>query len=345
MNHIDLKYCGILATRLENFKVKGRTPYKANFRCPVCGDSKKSKSKTRGWLLDKGDVCIYHCHNCGLSTNLFKFLKIYDPHLFNEYVVDLKLERRPNLPLKLATVKPLDKLITKKPQFQTDGCPLAKLKKISTLPVDHQARKYIKSRKIPSRFHYLLYYAPDFNAWVNTIIPGKMAAKKEPRIVLPFLDPYGKLIGVAGRSLDPKSDLRYITIKIDEDAPKIFGLDRVNFNKRYFIVEGQFDSFFLPNCIAMAGADGAEQHLENLEKSVWIFDNEPRNAEIVKRMLTVAEKGYNIVVWPSEWATVGKDINDLVLKGIDPVDIYKAIKNNTYSGLEAKLAITMWKRV
>lgn len=342
MNHVDLKYCGILATRLDRFAVKSRTPYKANFRCPICGDSKKSASKTRGWLLDKGDVCIYHCHNCGLSTNLFKFLKAYDSYLFNEYIVDLRMERAPK---KLAETKPLDKLITKRPQFLNFESPLTNLKKVSTLAVDHPAKKYIRSRKIPTRFHYLLYYAPDFNAWVNSIIPNKMGAQKEPRIVIPFLDAYGKLIGFAGRSLDPKSDLRYITIKIDEDAPKIFGLDRVNFNKRYFIVEGQFDSFFLPNCIAMAGADGAEQHLENLEKSVWIFDNEPRNAEIVKRMLTVAEKGYNIVVWPSEWATVGKDINDLVLKGIDPVDIYKAIKNNTYSGLEAKLAITMWKRV
>ena len=46
MDHVDAKYISLLSTRLEKFKkVK---PTLCNFRCPICGDSKKNKNKTRG---------------------------------------------------------------------------------------------------------------------------------------------------------------------------------------------------------------------------------------------------------------------------------------------------------
>ena len=47
--------------------------------------------------------------------------------------------------------------------------------------------------------------------------------------------------------------MRYITIMLDEDSPKVFGLDRVNETEPIYIVEGPFDSLFLDNSIAMAG--------------------------------------------------------------------------------------------
>ena len=75
------------------------------------------------------------------------------------------------------------------------------------------------------------------------------------------------------------------------DMPKIFGLDTVNFKKKYYVIEGPIDSLFLPNAVAMAGADGNASGLEETHNAVFVFDNEPRNKEIVSRMSKMYRQG------------------------------------------------------
>lgn len=350
MNHIDLKYSGILSTRLERFSVKQHQPYRANFRCSICGDSQKSQAKTRGWILEKDNSAIYYCHNCGASMSLGKFLEIEHPALYNEYVTDKVMEkkqlRRLEPKAKEEKVANLDTLLQSRPKFTKKGSPLLKIKKVSSLPVGHPVRKYVEKRKIPVKQHHRLYYAPKFNKWVNSMLPGKLSEKfDEPRLVTPFIDKSGEMFGFAGRSFDPKANLRYITIMLDEDKSKIFGLDQVDFNKKYYVTEGQIDSLFLSNAVAMAGADGNAAGLTNAENAVFVFDNEPRNKEIVTRMQKVIDRGYSIVIWSEKLQTYGKDINDMVINGLKPLDVELILENNTYSGLEAKLALTIWKRV
>lgn len=342
MNHIDLKYSGILSTRLDRFSVKSHNPYKANMRCPICGDSQKSKSKARGWILEKDNRAIYYCHNCSASTSLGNLIKSVEPNLYNDYIADSVLEKK--LFQREEPVKPLDKLVNKQPKFRKDNSPLLRIKKVSSLPYNHPVKRYVEDRKIPTSQHYKLYYAPKFNKWVNSIIPNKLSTKyDEPRLITPFIDKKGILFGFAGRSFDPKAELRYITIMIDEDRHKIFGLDSVDFDRKYYVTEGQFDSMFLDNALAMAGADGNSSGLMNTENAVYAFDNEPRNKEIVARMEKVLERGQKVVIWPPNLEQ--KDINDMVLAGIKPVDIELIMDNNTYEGLDGKLALMIWKRV
>ena len=47
-SYIDLKYINEISARLSQFKKKG--DYLYNFRCPHCGDSKKSKTKARAYF-------------------------------------------------------------------------------------------------------------------------------------------------------------------------------------------------------------------------------------------------------------------------------------------------------
>lgn len=336
MNHVDLKYAGILSTRLDRFSVKSYNPYKANVRCPICGDSQKSKTKARGWILDKSNKAFYYCHNCGVSLPLWKFIRTVDPALYNEYVIDTKIEK--DL-LEKKPVKPLDTLVQKKPQFLKGASPLRKIKKISQLKPDHPVRKYINKRQIPTDQHHKLYYAPKFKSWVNSLIPDKLTSREEPRLVLPFIDEKGNLFGFTGRAFDPKS-LRYLTIMLDEEKPKIFGLNTVDFNQRYYVVEGPIDSLFIRNSVAMAGADGNSKGLTHLENAVYIFDNEPRNLEIVRRMEKVLDRGHSLVIWPEQLTE--KDINDMIITGHDP---QKIIDNNIYKGLEGELQLKAWRKV
>jgi hypothetical protein len=108
------------------------------------------------------------------------------------------------------------------------------------------------------------------------------------------------------------------------------------------VVEGPIDSLFIDNAVAMAGADGNISGLEHVNNAIFVFDNEPRNAEIVRRMEKVLDKGQKLCIWPKN--VVDKDINDMILSGIKPVDLQMMIDMNTYSGLEGKLQLSYWRK-
>ena len=322
MNHIDSKFIGLLSSKLEKFKRVKSNLY--NFRCPVCGDSKKNKSKTRGYLYGmKADV-NFKCHNCGASMTLSGFLKHLDPVLHKQYV----FERFKEGTTGRATVVEEPKFHFETPKFKTK----IRLPKASENP---SADGYLTARKLDST---QFYYAEQFKKFVNTLKPTFDDTRyDEERIIIPLY--YEKnLIGLQGRSLGP-SKVKYITVMINDDAPKIYGLDNIRKDAPVYITEGPFDSTFIRNSIAMCGAD-ANVDLWGISNPVWIYDNEPRNSEIVARIGRTIDNGDSIVIWPNN--IDDKDINDMVMSGLD---VQSVIESNTYSGLEAKLKFNTWKKI
>lgn len=330
---IDIQFAQMLSGRLDNFKIKHTNPYKINFRCPICGDSQKSRSKARGWLLERDNKFSYYCHNCGASHSFKNFLKQQDPLLYNDYIAQKFVSNTVNEDTKDIT----EQFKNQAPKFKSN--PLKKLKKVSQLPYNHAIVRYIKQRQIPSHHHYRLYFAPKFKTWINEIIPGKFdyVGKDEPRLVIPFLDEHGNCFGVSARGFNPDG-IRYITIMFEE-RQKIFGLDKVNFNHPYYIVEGAIDSFFLENAISMNGAEGTTHDIQQIENGIFVFDAEPRNKEIHKRMEKVIKNGHKICIWPHD--VPGKDINEMFIAGINPE---KIIEENTYKGLQAELKLANWRK-
>jgi hypothetical protein len=126
---------------------------------------------------------------------------------------------------------------------------------------------------------------------------------------------------------------------LDDDAPKIYGLDEVQKDKTVYVTEGPFDSTFISNSIALCGADG-DVDKWGVNDCVWVYDNEPRNSEILSRISRLIEDGQKVVIWPS--TIKEKDINNMVLSGLD---VQSVIESNTYSSLEAKLKFTTWKKI
>lgn len=333
----DLNYVSSISHKLKLFEVKNRSPYRANFRCPLCGDSKKSQYKKRGWLLEYKGTLFYKCHNeCVSGMPFSAFLKRVDPAEYDRYLVETKLQK-----IKHEEPKPDKK---KKIVLQDYKSTLSKLKKISSLKLDHPARKYLDDRLIPANQHYRIFYSTDFNKFVNSIIPGKLPDKiKEPRLVLPFFDQEGRLFGFAGRGFKKKG-LRYISIMLDDNQNKFFGLEQVDFSKPYIYLEGPIDSLFLTNSLAAAGADAKVDELPNKGNMTAVLDNEPYNKEICRKLLTLAKNNYKVCIWPKE-VPVGSDINDLILAGWTQSKIYKVIEDNTYKGLMAELKLAEWMRV
>ena len=331
-NYVDLKYINILSVRLEQFKQKGKNLF--NFRCPYCGDSQKDKTKARGYLYAVKNDMFYKCHNCGIGTNMPNFIKDRDQKLYSEYCLE-KFKK-----------KPKKEEVDFKPKFdkvEFDDLNLGM--KISDLKDTHPAKKFVLDRKIPRDKLDLLYCCNRFMTLVNRVKPGtfKDVTKDYPRLIIPFYDESGKLFAFQGRAFG-KEQPKYITIKLDESKSKVYGLERVNFLQPIKVVEGPLDSLFLDNCLASAGAD-----LKNVKKSLpedqitYIYDNEPRNREIIKHMYSVIDKGYSLVIWPDDLKH--KDINDMIISGLTSEQITDIIHNNTFSGLAATAKLDFYKRV
>ena len=126
---------------------------------------------------------------------------------------------------------------------------------------------------------------------------------------------------------------------LEDDAPKIYGLDNINTGQTVYVTEGPFDSTFISNSIAMCGADGDVKKW-GITNPVWIYDNEPRNRQIVERLATTIDRGDRVVIFPKN--ILEKDINDMYLSG---QNVQKVVESNIYQGLEAKLKLQDWKRV
>ena len=323
MDLVDSKYIGMISSRLQKFKRVKDNLY--NFRCPICGDSQKNKNKTRGYIYQVKNNTNFKCHNCGASMSFNNLLKEIDVSLHKQYTLEKFKEGHTGRNFvveapKFEFVKPVFKKSIDLPKASTNSF----------------ANEYLVNRKIdPDKF----YYADKFMEWANTQKQTFDTIKKdESRIVIPMYDENKNLIGFQGRALG-KSFTKYITVMLDEEAPKVYGIEKIDKTIAVYITEGPFDSTFICNSIAMCGAD-VDISNWGISNPVWIYDNEPRNREIVNRIGRTIDNGNSIVIWPTN--IIQKDINDMVLSGHDVMSV---VELNTYSGLEAKIKFNNWKKI
>jgi predicted RNA-binding Zn-ribbon protein involved in translation (DUF1610 family) len=323
MDLIDSKYIGLVSSRLQKFKRVKADLY--NFRCPLCGDSQKNKSKARGYLYAVKNNTNFKCHNCGASLSFNNFLKQLDPSLHKQYTME-----------KFKGGHTGKNFVVEEPKFEFTK-PIFKkrvdLPKASEITI---AREYLQKRKLdPEKF----YFADKFKEWTNTQKETfSTIGRDESRIIIPLYDIESNLIGFQGRSLGPSPN-KYITVMLSNESPKLYGLEKVDSSKTIYIVEGPFDSTLIENAVAMCGSD-IDIRSFGWGDYIWVFDNEPRNREIVKRISKTIDRGDKVIIWPIN--VHQKDINDMVLAGLNVMDV---LKSNTYSGLEAKIKFNNWKKV
>ena len=324
MDIIDSKYIGLISSRLQKFKRVKANLY--NFRCPICGDSQKHKNKARGYFYQVKTNTNYKCHNCGVSLSFNNFLKQIDATLHKQYVME-KFKEGHAGGRNFVVEEP--KFNFKKPVFKKS----LDLPRASEVPI---ATKYLEKRKINPN---LFYFTSEFQKWTNTHKQTfNNINKDESRVIIPLHDTEKNLIGFQGRSLGPNS-VKYITVMLNEDAPKIYGLDKIDERKPIYITEGPFDSTFVENSVAMCGSD-LDIGSFGWSDYIWVFDNEPRNREINNRVSKIIDRGDKVVIWPNHIKQ--KDINDMVLSNIDVMSV---LKSNTYSGLKAKVKFNNWKKI
>ena len=356
--YIDRKYLSFISSRLQQFKQKKEDLF--NFRCPYCGDSKKNKLKARGYVYRKSNDYFFICHNCSKSTTFAKFLQEIDGTTYKQYVLERYAAGQTGYGSNV-----------KKPDFESlrgnahsrfqstlndsrgDSAQSESLERtwrafahycVENLPENHLARDYIQKRQIPKKFWKEIFFVEHFKDFLDKEFPqhGKDEVPNDERIVLFYTNEKGEITNVAGRALSSKSKIRYVTVKI-KDEKKLFGLHRLRKQERIYVLEGQFDSYFVENSVASGDSNlgGVAAVLSELNV-VLVYDNEPRNKDIVKQIEKSIEKGYNVCLFPN--TVNGKDINEMILNGLTSEQIKNIIDTHTFSGLQAKLKFTDWKR-
>lgn len=340
--HTDLYWMNRLSVSLQLFKKVKSDVWVC--RCPVCGDSKSCKKKARFYFYIKKGSLKVKCHNCGFpeqyNTNSFySFVKYAFPNVFEEYKKETLLgsflastNNEKETPVTTHTNKEPSSLIHIN-EFKKHLTPLL------CLLETNEYRKYLQKRGFTEQELSRLYLSDNFQDTARLI--NKESAEtliKEPRIVIPFINPDGYVEMIQGRTLNDYG-IKYISIKANDDIEKIYGLYELDRSKTVYCVEGPFDSLFVDNCIATCDAS-----LTRVEADVYIWDNQCRNRDVIKHMETAIENGKKIVVWPRS-TDKKEDINDLIKSGFTRKDIMKLIESNTYCGNMAKLKLAQWKRV
>lgn len=339
---LEGKFAAIIGGRFRNFEKLGQ--YEFRFSCPLCGDSRKNIRKARGhvYRYRTQDHLNFVCFNCNASTRFGTFLKGQDESLYNEMQREQLLGRAPE-----STAETVEAPKMEAPKFSMTWH--AGLVSILELPDDHHAKKYVKGRLISDWYLTTeVLYAERYVEWAASVGEVYENVREHERLVIPARDHRGAIVGFQGRALG-KTSAKYLSIKI-ADFPLVFGLDRMACHnpKRFFVVEGPIDGFFLRPSVATAGGD-LTADVEELDRrghlnktdAVIVYDNEPRNQFVMKKLKKTIERGYKVVVWPE--SCTDKDINDMVLR--DPGrDMESWLDENTWSGLTAMMKFNQWVR-
>lgn len=326
-----------LASRLQGWKVQSYSPYRANFRCHICGDSQKNKFKRRGYILEQTGFLIYHCHNACGTIGFEKYLKDYQPDLYSMYKFELLRNNAREIEPEIE--EPFEEV--KINQFTHEEIGL------NNFTTDKLAYEYISSRRIPEEFWDDIYYTDKFFGFINSKLDEKFDPdwndRIDERIVLPLRWFDGSIFGVIGRATSPSNQLRYLTVKFDNSKPKIFGLDRVNRFEDIRCVEGPIDSFFIDNAVALAGTDGNPEEVFDKSQVIMVLDNQPRAPDVLKKYEKYIDLGYRMVIWPSHIR--GKDPNEMILnKELSIGQLNSVISRHTYSGVMLNIKFNSWRR-
>ena len=344
MSWLEIKYLERMRFQLDQYEQVSSTPFVANFKCPLCGDSKRRKHKKRAYVYEKDNSLLYYCHNCGASMAFFNFLQMRNPQLYGDY----KLEWLNSM----GYIKPPKN--DDEPRFQTHVKFDKTLKlgtKLIDCPDDDCVLKYAKERMIPERFWASLYSCSNMQTIIKQI-PRYENTKiePEPSLVIPFFDNERSFSYLSSRSIDSGSSFRYLVLEIDDKLPKLWGLETVDWSQPIYVFEGPFDAMWVSNGLALAGSVGIgaiDYIMKRINKRCdvcFVYDNEIfSNQQINKQVQKRIKEGFSVVLYDQSFK--GKDANEVICNGsMTPDEVYKYLQNHSFNGLRAKLEMARQKK-
>ena len=249
----------VLSAKFEKYRKLGD---KYNFRCNVCGDSQKNKSKQRGYILKNRIPWVYYCQNCQASMAVTRWLKTYFPEYWKEY---LKQSRRPNEKEQPKLNIP-QVLYNEKKDLKT-FVPILK----GETELFKTAIDLCQSRLIPKEV-WQHWYVSEGGVFKN-------------RLIIPYFDNNGKIYNYQGRALIKELEPKYIS-RIGESFNKVYNYYNADKELPVMITEGVIDSLFLENSIAVSGLKKVfDSKVFEFKKRYYLLDSDKdaqkKNVELV----------------------------------------------------------------
>lgn len=333
-----------------------------NFRCPICGDSKKSFKKKRGHIFWKYNeyenegTFDYYCFNCGASLSFSVFLS----YLKKRGLIDLKTEYD-RYKFHLMGMKESELPKTQK-DHSVDIKKIYELNDIyksffTPMKENPQILKYVEKRKIPQ-----IYYDTKIFAWSGTLqqLINKSKLLKSnynPNnyvrtnfLVFPSESIINNQLMVTGfnlRFLNDNYQPKYLKIELDiEMNPIKFFTNQfdLNIDNEYIIVvEGEIDSLMFRKIPTIAIKSSALKRVNKIEELndktfVYCWDNEYKTNKQIKMMIDKLNKNDYSVVWDVDRNNIYKDPNEMIVNGyVKDMDEY--IKGKIFSGLKRNLLL------
>lgn len=325
---IDQKYIRLMSNRLRNFKKVGQDVW--NCSCPICGDSTKNKSKARGYFVRVPNGMSYFCHNeCG-GMSFPNFLKRFDSTVYDQYRMDIYL-------------KPSNETVEEEEVIFT-SLPFKETMSQYFNPLSHESIQYLQGRGVPMSAWMK---APLYEGTTSDIKSFALSCLgkdtkfegNDLRLVFPFTDKEGNLVGVSGRTVQ-EHNMRFITAMPDNHVSAAFNLHAMDLTQDIYILEGQMDVLFVPNSTSPGGLSKFPFVDVPKAKRVFVVDNQPRHKDVIKMLQRLIDSDERVVMWPED--IEGKDVNDMVKDG---VNVMSVLRNNIYSGIKAQLELTRWRKV
>lgn len=339
---LEDKYVHLVKSQLDRFTSKGHA-HTYNFRCPLCGDSEKSKLKTRGYIYPAHNKLFFKCHNCNISLPFVALLKQLSLSLYNDYLFEKFRENALTAPEPVQQPLPATQTQTLAVHPLLGQVPVYDvLSQRDVLSPCHAVYAFCHDRLIPDTALKRLYCTKQAFSLIQPLVGDdktKGLVDAVPYLLQPLKNANSAWIGVQIRRIDKKE---FYTFRWADDPLKMFGLDAMDASKTVFVVEGPIDSLFLPNAIAACGSDllsavhNAEDKGYLMPNRVLIWDNEPRNSQVRQEMKTAIKMKESLVIWTPD---LPKDINDMVREGID---VQAVIANRTFSGISAEVRYSEW---
>ena len=336
MSYIEEEYLRRVSYKLRNFTSKGNHKY--IFSCPICGDSKTKRTKARGCAKDYGGKLMISCLNCSHTFKTFpKFLEQLDSLMYKDFVMDSFANKMVKEVVKFEEGDYFKVLETRKYRPNI----FSSLTELKYLPDDNLGKKTALDRMLPITEREM-YYVENFIEWTkgHTDKFRTVTGDIHPRIIFPFKARDGHYIGYTARSLKGEEP-KYFRIFIDdEEKEKFYGIDLLDETKQVYVLEGEIDSMFIPNAIAVSNGK-LDTYLN--KDAIYLPDADKRNPHIVKGISKLLDRGLKVCLLPDD--APGKDINEIIKSGYSIDKLMNMVHNNVYQGLVGKMKFSTWSKV
>lgn len=333
-----------------------------NFRCPICGDSKRNKRKKRGWLINKHGNYSFYCHNqCG-GMSLTKFATTIMPNIdVREFNLNSEIEHQ-NSNNQLELKGDDEELMMKKLAF-TDVLK-ASFTPLSDLSDDHYIKSYLMNRRVMDKklkdiffiddmqkfFNEMAQVFPYFKEYTGFFNGLKQYNPTAVAICYPFRD-FDGLYDSFQMQISNHSQ-KYVIFNLTDDYDRhMYGLNDIDIDMPVFICEGTIDSLMFNNCVSSISGNAvvniAHKFLDmgfNMDDLYLIFDRDfYTNPDVYKQFERALNEGFNLYFYDDDIIKNTsiddiKDLNDIIMKlNVEPTTLRNFIYKNSKKEFEAMM--------